>query len=129
MGFDVHGISPKSDVGSYFRNNVWWWRPLWHYISQSCEDILSEDELNSGSYNDGCKISKIKATKIAERLAELIASGDVKKFETEYNKNIAKLNKTNQDGSDNWDANYPFSEENVIEFMTFCSESGGFEIW
>jgi hypothetical protein len=28
MGMDVYGKEPKSDKGEYFRNNVWWWRPL-----------------------------------------------------------------------------------------------------
>jgi hypothetical protein len=27
-----------------------------------------------------------------------------------------------------YDASYPFSEQNVIEFMKFCRESGGFKI-
>ena len=27
-----------------------------------------------------------------------------------------------------WEASYPFSEENVIDFMRFCRESGGFQI-
>ena len=30
MGFDVYGKDPDpgSGSGEYFRNNVWWWRPL-----------------------------------------------------------------------------------------------------
>ena len=27
-----------------------------------------------------------------------------------------------------WEASYPFSEANVIDFMRFCRESGGFQI-
>ena len=83
MGFDLYGLNPKGDVpkpvitdwkddsisfeeqmkayqsyqndtpGSYFRANVWWWRPLWQYITVACEDILTEKDIESGSYNDG----------------------------------------------------------------------------
>ena len=38
MGMDVYGIAPTSERGEYFRNNVWWWRPLWDY----CCEVDSE---------------------------------------------------------------------------------------
>ena len=51
--------------GAYFRNNVWAWRPLWHFVTCICEDFLTEEDINAGSFNDGYKISKIKAKRIA----------------------------------------------------------------
>ena len=48
MGMDVYGLNPDK----YFRNNVWWWRPLWDYVCNTCYDILSEKDMNAGSYND-----------------------------------------------------------------------------
>ena len=39
--------------GGYFRNNVWWWRPLWDFVCHTCDDILTEKEKEAGSYNDG----------------------------------------------------------------------------
>ena len=87
-------------VGSYFRNNVWWWRPLWDFVCDSCDDILTEDDMEKGCYNDGRKINKTKSAKIANRLFELIANGTVDKIERElalrvvkaevYNKEIQK---------------------------------------
>ena len=68
MGFDLCGNSPKDEKGEYFRNNVWWWRPLWDYVCQNCDDILSENDMFSGGYNDGRNISGRKAMKIGHRL-------------------------------------------------------------
>ncbi len=33
------------NVGAYFRNNVWWWRPLWNYVTELCDDILTEEDI------------------------------------------------------------------------------------
>jgi hypothetical protein len=37
MGFDVYGKSARSEKGEYFRNNVWWWRPLAEYVLETVE--------------------------------------------------------------------------------------------
>ena len=69
MGFDLYGMNATSkEEGDYFRANVWWWRPLWQYVSITCEDILTENDMERGSYNDGHRISKTKANRIASRL-------------------------------------------------------------
>ena len=31
MGMDVFGKNPTDEKGAYFRNNVWFWHPLWDY--------------------------------------------------------------------------------------------------
>tara|TARA_Y100000356_G_C11131374_1_gene220255 strand:+ start:356 stop:658 length:303 start_codon:yes stop_codon:yes gene_type:complete len=51
----------ESNPGVYFRNNVWWWRPLWSYVVNLCEDILTEEDIQHGSYNDGHEISQKKS--------------------------------------------------------------------
>jgi len=109
MGFDLYGLNPMGDVpkpvitdwedekqtgdylkyqnetpGSYFRANVWWWRPLWQYISVACEDILTEKDMERGEYNDGHKISKTKANRIASRLKLADKNGEIMKYESEY---------------------------------------------
>ena len=149
MGFDLSGMNPNmsspepelppfpertdkdwekyhdwqdDNCGVYFRNNVWWWRPLWNFVSSVCESILTEKDIESGSYNDGHGISKTKANRIASRLFKLIRNGDVKAYESAYRKRLNSLNK------DNWDKSYPFSEDNVREFANFCLNSGGFRI-
>lgn len=70
-------------VGEYFRNNVWYWRPLWSFVCDVCEDILSEKDMEAGGWNDGKKISKTKALKIAKRLEKAIELGVTDKLEKE----------------------------------------------
>ena len=149
MGFDLSGMNPnmtrpepelppfpertnkdwekyhdwqEENSGVYFRNNVWWWRPLWNFVSSTCESILTERDIESGSYNDGHRISKTKADRIARRLFKMIRNGDVKAYESAYKEHLDSLNK------DNWDKSYPFSEDNVRQFANFCLNSGGFRI-
>jgi len=150
MGFDLSGMNPnmtrpqpklppfpertdkdweeyhdwqEENCGVYFRNNVWSWRPLWHFVSSVCGNILTEKDIGSGTYNDGHRICKTKANRIARRLFKLIRKGDVKAYESAYRRHQDSLN------DDNWDKSYPFSEDNVREFANFCLNSGGFEIW
>tara|TARA_R100000750_G_scaffold56925_1_gene43657 strand:- start:367 stop:600 length:234 start_codon:yes stop_codon:yes gene_type:complete len=77
--------------------------------------------MNSGCYNDGVRISKTKSLRIASRLNKLIKNGSVAAWEKEYSKMNSDEDKSK--------FSYPFSEDNVKEFMIFCKESGGFEIW
>ena len=74
----------EDNPGIYFRNNVWWWRPLWEYISRSCNDILSEKDIIKGDSNSGGTISATKAKKIANRLEKLMKDGSVREHEEEY---------------------------------------------
>ena len=78
----------KAVPGHYFRNNVWWWRPLWQCIGSACDDILSEDDITGGYYNDGYKISKEQAVGIAERMKSLIDNDTIKDYKLEYDKSM-----------------------------------------
>ena len=80
----------------YFRNNVWWWRPLFYYICSSCEDILTEKDMTKGSYNDGHKISKTKSLKIAARLRARINSGDIFDYYNRHQKEYNEAKEHNQ---------------------------------
>ena len=118
MGFDLSGMNPNltrpqpklppmtertskhweqyfewqdENCGTYFRNNVWWWRPLWHFVTGVCDDILTEKDMEQGTWNDGHKISKTKAGKIAKRLFKLIENGQVKEYEEGYKVHLASL--------------------------------------
>ena len=116
----------SENPGIYFRNNVWYWRPLWQYVTDVCGDILTDDDLNHGSYNDGHFISKAKSVRIARRLNQLIDDGDVATHEEEYEKRRSEA----KDDSpyDHFGSHYPFSEDNVKNFAIFAKESGGFYI-
>ena len=118
----------EDNPGVYFRNNVWWWRPLWNYVCNTCDDILTDKDMHGGDYNNGYKITKTKANKISKRLYNLIETGIVSKFEKHFMDEQEKASKSD-DKDTKFFSQYPFSEENVKEFALFCKESGGFEIW
>ena len=56
--FDAKDIFEKENVGYYFRNNVWWWRPLLDYVYQLNDDILTEEDYEHGHFNDGHEITE-----------------------------------------------------------------------
>ena len=149
MGFDLSGMNPnltrpqpelppmpertdddwgdywkwqEENCGVYFRNNVWSWRPLWNFVIKVCDDILTNKDIERGSFNDGHRISKTKANRIAKRLFKLIKNGDVNLYEKSYKEYLDGLN------DKDWNRSYPFSVENVRQFANFCANSGGFEI-
>ena len=120
--FDALDKYENQVVGHYFRNNVWFWRPLWIFVCINCSDILSEKNMQMGTYNDGHKISKTKATRIGKRLKKLLRDGTAKDFE--------KLNNSEFDSDGNKiEVNYPFHTDNVEGFAEFCLNSGGFRIY
>ena len=146
MGMDVYGKS-----GNYFRNNVWWWRPLADYI----KEVAPEEITSNCQYwqsNDGDGLDAENSKKLADFLQAEIDSGRTKAYEAEYEKSQDALpdekcdlcNGTGQrndniiQGTCNkckgkgkvrpWPTYYPFSAENVQEFVNFLKESEGFEI-
>ena len=156
MGFDISGENPKNEKGEYFRNNVWWWRPLWTYICINCSNILDEKDQEAGCWNNGTKIVSPKADKIAKKLQETIDNGTAAKYEKEYMTNLKTMGKIDCDicagtgkrkkvpatGAGKYKCNgcngtgktdpfaksYPFSVENLQEFIEFVKNSGGFRI-
>ena len=111
-----------ANEGAYFRNNVWFWRPLWNFVTGCCDNILTERDVEQGYFNDGHKICKTKAKRIASRLRRYLKNGHISAYEAWYSKEISQL----KEGD--WNKNYPFSIQNVRDFERFCEHSGGFRI-
>ena len=42
----------RQEAGGYFRNNVWWWRPLWKFVCGVCDDILTDADRGAGEFNE-----------------------------------------------------------------------------
>lgn len=154
MGMDVFGKAPTSGKGEYFRNNVWWWHPLWHYCEQLAPDLIPGDNL--GHSNDGWGLNRRKSLKLAERLAAAIASGETDHYALARKQHLASLppekcsicdgaghraeaphtgpGLLHCNGCDGkgevpaFQTNYPFSTENVREFEAFLRACGGFRI-
>ena len=109
----------EDNPGRYFRNNVWWWRPLWDYVCTICDDILDEEDHDNGHSNGGHQIDEKKAIAIAERINLFIENGDAEDYAKE--RQIAL-------SAEGINASYGFDVDNLKEFGKFCEQSGGFEI-
>ena len=151
MGMDVSGKNPVSKTGSYFRNNNWWWRPLWQYCHNVAPELIDEEKYISGSYNDGKGLNAKGAAKLAVILETKLAEGHTKHYQKERelyleslpDENCGRCNNNNRgrlkkkgcfscDGKgtrESFEKNYPFDVENVKNFAKFLIDSGGFEIW
>lgn len=85
---DVYGKNPTTERGSYFRNNVWWWRPLWDYCEKVAPDLC---EGVSGHFNDGDGLDEDDAATLALRLFAEIETGRTAEYEKAYNFALAQI--------------------------------------
>ena len=159
MGFDLIGKKPSSDEGKYFENNVCWWHPLANYcigvapeITANCalwetndgdglkqQDALAladllQDEVDSGR----CKIfaDEYEATRQAlPKVPCWFCEGTGKRKpvpESGAGNEITGIRCNGCEGSgsmEDWESHFPFSVDNVPEFISFLRGCGGFEIW
>lgn len=173
MGMDVFGKNPTSEAGEYFRNNVWWWRPLWQYCCEVGASVITDELAEAGCYNDGAGLDEHDATTLAQVLENEISTGRTAEYErsnAEYRASLPREQcqfcegtgvRTDAVGeemgmptraldepeailtgrthgwcngcrgigtTESWQAQYPFSVENVREFVSFLRECGGFAI-
>ena len=157
MGFDIRGKNPTNKAGESFRNNIWWWRPLWEYCHNVAPDIITKEIYNAGRYNDGREVDSEETLRLADRLQTLIDEGSTEAYRVNRETEIAALpdemcmicggggkraeppwtgpgpvtcNDCRGTGKRRpWVKNYLFDVENVQEFATFLQSCGGFEIW
>ena len=151
--FDARRKWEQENPGTYFRNNVWYWRPLWDYVYALCDDVITEDDHKSGHHNDRHLIDADKCAVIAERIAKELLNGGVTKFKEGRQKYLDELPLVEchcckgtgkgahySEGKDTChvcegtgeqedsQVQYPFEEDNVREFHSFVKNCGGFEI-
>ena len=89
MGMDVYGKEPKSERGSYFRNNLWYWRPLWSYCISRHPDLA--EKVEGAFFNDGDGLDAEDSVALAERLTQDLALGIVEDYKREYDAAVAAL--------------------------------------
>lgn len=159
MGMDVYGKNPKTPAGEYFRNNVWWWRPLAEYVCQVAPAIAQNCQYWQS--NDGDGLGARDSIKLAEVLQAEIDAGRTAEYAAAHTARLAAIPRepcrfcesgiTTQKIADTYpayqthvgktciqcggvgtvesgDAAYPFSVENVQEFIGFLRHCGGFKI-
>ena len=81
------------NVGTYFRNNVWWWRPLWNYVYDTT-DVLTDEDYRLGHENSCHKITEEKAVRIGKELLANIKDAEAK--EAAYKKDVKPRRKFNE---------------------------------
>lgn len=155
MGMDVSGRKPKNATGEYFRNNIWWWGPLWTYCCSVAPELCSK--VKYGYTNDGDGLGSRDSSKLAKILFKEVDSGNTQLYADALLKKCNKLpmepckicggtgkrlpppncgagtnpcNGCNSTGKvKSLNATQPFSVENVSEFAAFLANSGGFSIY
>jgi hypothetical protein len=118
MGVDIHGKEPSSDVGKLYRCSEWCWRPLHALIYLTCDDFLTVEEFRKMGSGEGAALSAEKARAIAFRLAFIEA--DEERL-GRYQTRVAELLPAHYEGC--------WSRDDIIEFVEFLRDSGGFEIF
>ena len=101
--FEAMNKHQDENPGTYFRNNVWWWRPLWNYVCEICDDVMSEEDMEAGCSNSGYDIDEITIECMLIKLRIEIALDNHKKHEEEYMK---------------WQKSLP------LEDCSYCNQTG-----
>lgn len=150
MGMDVYGCNPESEVGKYFRQSCWGWRPLWDYCCEVSERAAS---VLYGQSNDGDGLNASGAKRLAQVLREELASGQAVEYVRQRNETIealpletcelchgtGKRNDAYVKGTCNacdgrgerktMATEYSLEVRDIEEFAEFLENCGGFEIW
>ena len=123
--WEEYNAYEKSNPGVYFRNNCWWWRPLWNYcyfISRHYKlNLIDEELFQSGHCNDGAGLDAKDSMTLAMYLQMSIEDGTAENYDSEYKEEM-------EASDDEFAKSYPFDIRNVSDFAEFLEYSGGFSI-
>ena len=89
MGMDVFGKNATTEAGGYFRNNVWWWRPLADFLTTTYPELTSG--CTYWHSNDGDGLDAAGAIALADALDRDLANGRVTAYADQYEAEIAAL--------------------------------------
>lgn len=105
----------KENKGYYFRNNVWYWRPLAHIMCSVMAEkgIYTRNREAILSYNDNRTIDSSTARIICDGLKELLRDRErLKSLVAQYDDKQS----------------YVFEVSNLKEFILFLEEANGFRV-
>ena len=143
----------RKNPGYYFRANVWWWRPIWEFTCEMCEDILTIEDKRQGHYNEGYQYSAEKTQKIVDKLSAVIATNMHHQYDRDYKKQQEELPDSDCETCEgvgtlfkdagkedchvcngkgtvsHFGKNYPFEPEVIEDWYEFLKNSGGFQIF
>ena len=83
------------NAGVYFRNNVWWWRPLANFIIENCDWVTQEQQARLHD-NSGFEFTEDEALSIADTLQQKVDDGKAKEREEKNKKDMAVAEKWNK---------------------------------
>lgn len=89
MGMDVYGLKPKTSKGEYFRNNVWWWHPLWDYCTYISPELTSK--VQDGHSNSGDGLNAVDSRKLGFAIQDSVENGKAEEYVNEYYEVIHQL--------------------------------------
>jgi len=82
--------------GVYFRNNIWWWRPLANLIIELNKSWLSEKQKENMHNNSGQKYNARVAELIKKSLEQAVEEGLTKQLEKEWKVKAKQAEKWNK---------------------------------
>ena len=133
MGMDVFGVNPKSEAGKYFRANIWSWRPIHELIEKA--NVLPPEMVEGMAFNEGVGPNEQQALLLAAQLETMLDGMDDDNtfmLSDEIDGPVAAmLSQFKEQGIDIISPRGPVYQAEVAhvrEFITFCRESGGFEV-
>lgn len=91
MGMDIYGNKAENEKGEYFRNNVWWWRPLANYILAEHFEIASSCDTDEWHSNSGGGLDGEQSLLLAKALRNDLETGRVAEYERQYNEFLSTL--------------------------------------
>ena len=94
--FEQKSKYEEENKGVYFRNNVWWWRPLANLIREYNSDWLTSEQQERLHDNSGFEFSESEAETIYKSLMKVIENGTCQKIETEWKKKAKEAEKWNK---------------------------------
>lgn len=89
MGMDVFGKNPKNETGKYFRNNIWYWRPLADLCVTLAPEVCAP--CKHWQSNDGDGLDAAGAEALAIVLRRKMADGTIARYVEERDRYLAGL--------------------------------------
>jgi DnaJ-class molecular chaperone len=131
---DVYGVKPKNEKGEYFRNNVWWWRPLWDYCLDFHPSVA--DKVKDGHSNSGDGLNAGDSKKLAAFIKKDLDSGKAQKYAQEREEELNSLPDVpceycETTGSRTWQPHEGPNDTDTVQIKTCnsCKGKGSVRPW